>query len=116
MNIIPDYETDQIICNFMESKPKLPSCWYGKELSKKNWWQLIATNGGGMEWIPKLLTLDCIHNVEECLDKKQKDHYISHISGLEGLKGKFYEDAWVFLHATLAQRKLALSRVIRFVS
>ena len=100
------------ICNLMEEKPELPLCWYGKENSKDGWWILIAIYGGGMKWIPRELTLDCIHEVENRLTDNQREHYISHVASINGLKGKFYEDAWVFLHATIEQRITTLAIVI----
>jgi hypothetical protein len=104
----------KIICNFMESQPELPSCWCGSEKSKEGWWMLIPTCGGGMEWISKQLTLDDLYKVEECLDNSQRNHYISHMASFEGLESKFYNDAWIFLHASLEQKITTLAIVLSY--
>jgi len=101
-----------LVCGLMEPMPELPMYWCGTQRSPFHWWELVAIAGGGMAWYPERLTLDRIHEVENVLTDSQKQRYMSHVASPKGLKGKFYDDAWVFLHATTDQKINALAATI----
>lgn len=59
---------EEIICTFMEPKPKLPPYW--GSWPEHEWWRLVQVAGGCMEWIPILMAcaeiekLGRLHKVE----------------------------------------------------
>lgn len=59
----------EVICEFMEPRPVLPDCYCHLLRSPKEWWILVPTLGGGMEWLPDQLTLDRLWEVEEALKR-----------------------------------------------
>lgn len=92
----------EVICAFMEKRPG-PNEHGGTGWSGGRWWYWSRS------WMPRELTLDAIHEVEERLSGEQRLVYLLEISR----NGTPETGYWRRIHATAATKIKALAAVLR---
>jgi len=96
---------EEIICEFMEPRPSFDVINSWRECSSVRWWRFY---NGNTVWIPILLTLDRLRQVEERLTAEQWDKYeVAMIRIVR--KGRSHQD---MLHASAEQKIAAMAKVI----
>lgn len=108
---MPERTDAETVASFMEARPDLPPHWGA--WPEHQWWLLIPTAGGRMDWTPKELNLDALYLVEARLTDEQWERYVrlllQPVIQLSDPRVHWKK----VLHATTADKIVALVAVIR---